>query len=241
MRRLTRLDVDPESQDVLDQRTHEIEASEDPGSLSDQLWTGRGVLYDALRSRLAEMSSGRQRCMYCEDSVGTDIDHFYPRRRFPLRTFVWLNHVLACSACNRRKSHTFPLDDRGEPLLIDPTHDDPREHIVYSPTLGQFVGTTPRGDESINVFDLNRGYLVQGRADAWLVLQELVEAYATSRDRGDEARAAEWREVVSRYSFSSVFVEILHAAAHEETQAWLRPECAGAIARYPEIGEWVVG
>jgi hypothetical protein len=178
--------------------------------------------------------------MYCEDSLGTDIDHHWPRTPYPLRTFEWLNHVLACAGCNRRKSVRFPLDGAGNAILIDPTLDDPREHLAYSPSQGRFVDTTARGAESIEVYDLNRGSLVDGRRDAWRVLQLLIVGYAGLRARGEEAEAEELRGVVSRYSFSSVLVEILNVAANPDTRSWLEPECADAIEQHPEINDWVV-
>lgn len=50
-----------------------------------------------LDSVLRQMAPGLERCMYCGDNQGTDIDHFEPLARNPLRTFDWLNHLLACS------------------------------------------------------------------------------------------------------------------------------------------------
>ena len=60
------------------------------------------------------MAPGVQRCMYCLDSLGTDIDHFEPKSRRPLRTFCWHNHLLACSRCNSNyKREEYPCDGFG--------------------------------------------------------------------------------------------------------------------------------
>lgn len=238
MRFLTRLDLPAEIQGELDDKTTQVENAADPRAESDRLWTGRGRLFDALRARLAAFGSGRQRCMYCEDSAGTDIDHFHPRTRYPLRTFEWLNHLLACADCNRRKSQTFPVDDEGASILVNPTSEDPREHIAFSPSTGRFVDLTERGRQSIQVYALNRGYLAQGRMDAWRALQELIIAYANYRDTGEEVAAGEVRALIARSSFSFVFVELLDVAQQDDTQAWLRPECVAAIDACPEMHGW---
>lgn len=58
---------------------------------------------------LTGMAPGHQRCMYCGDSQGTDIDHFEPKSQAPLRTFDWTNYLLACSYCNsNQKRDLFP-------------------------------------------------------------------------------------------------------------------------------------
>ncbi|NOY25886.1 MAG: HNH endonuclease, partial [Oligoflexia bacterium] len=102
------------------------------------------------------MASGRARCMYCEDSLGTDIDHFRPKADFPQRAFAWPNYLLACSHCNSNlKRNAFPIDGNGDPLLLDPSADNPAEHLLFSPSTGEFVSVGAKGQESIRVFGLN--------------------------------------------------------------------------------------
>jgi uncharacterized protein (TIGR02646 family) len=92
---------------------------------------------------LCEMTGKRQRCMYCEDSRGTDIDHFWPKSSYPKRVFEWPNMVLSCSGCNRAKGDRFPLDKDGVPELIDPTAEDPWDFLYYVSEAGV---VTPRYD-----------------------------------------------------------------------------------------------
>jgi hypothetical protein len=121
-----------------------------------------------IRDHLIQMAPGVQRCMYCGDSLGTDIDHFEPIREFPAGTFVWLNHLLACSYCNSNaKRDLFPRDGSGRPLLIDPTRDDPAEHMRLILRTGMYRPLTPKGTESIRVFGLNRADLTRGREVAF--------------------------------------------------------------------------
>ncbi len=80
-----------------------------------------------IRTILRRMCSGLERCMYCEGSQATDIEHFFPKSKYPFYAFKWENFLLTCRTCNSEfKGDTFPLDESGGPLLIDPTRDDPR-------------------------------------------------------------------------------------------------------------------
>lgn len=43
---------------------------------------------------LERMAGDRARCMYCLDSHGTDIEHFWPKTPYPARMFEWPNLLL---------------------------------------------------------------------------------------------------------------------------------------------------
>ncbi|MFJ2779715.1 HNH endonuclease [Kitasatospora sp. NPDC087315] len=123
--------------------TSEIVLAPEPETKARQLWkntTVRRHVHAPLRDLLADMAAGRERCMYCGDNQATDIDHFEPIDRRPIRAFDWTNHLLACSLCNSHlKGAAFPLDEGGNPLLIDPTAEDPTPHLRLS---WQSAGTT---------------------------------------------------------------------------------------------------
>ena len=128
-----------------------------PNARAKQLWnwnnTIRRHIHPVLTSTLAEMAPGLERCMYCGDNQGTDIDHFEPIRVNPLRTFDWHNHLLACSLCNSHlKRDLFPLADDGTSLLIDPSSEDPAPHLHLSLAAGAYIDLTDRGDATIKVF-----------------------------------------------------------------------------------------
>ncbi|HYO53693.1 hypothetical protein [Archangium sp.] len=149
----------------MDERTRQVSDAADPPAEARRLWAQKdNTAFREIRARLRAMAPGRERCMYCEDSAAEDIEHFWPRKHFPLRAFDWLNYLLACSCCNSNyKREQFPRDDSGAPLLINPTVDDPMEHLELSPVTGMFTDLTPKGAESIGVFGLNhRSILVRG-------------------------------------------------------------------------------
>jgi len=127
--------------------------------------------------------------MYCGECRGTDVDHFEPIARNPLRTFDWLNHLLACSTCNsHQKRDRFPVDEDGSALLIDPTAEDPFDHLLLTLSLGVYTALTTKGQVTIEVLGLNGRGLPRGRMRARNVVELALREWdrARVRDRSDE-------------------------------------------------------
>ena len=120
---------------------------------------------------LKRMAGARERCMFCEDSRGVDIEHFWPKTTYPGRTFVWENLVLSCAGCNRSKGTRFDLREDGLPMLIDPTSDDPWRHLFYDSRTGivtpRFVPETGKPDP--------RGYYTIERSNIPFNVQAVTE------------------------------------------------------------------
>lgn len=118
-----------------------------------------------VKDALIKMFHGK--CAYCESKIRTvaygDIEHFFPKSLYPDLTFIWKNLLLACSICNNatHKGTKFPLDDQGNPLLIDPTDGitDPNRHLEFvwddDAKLASVYGRDERGITVENIFDLN--------------------------------------------------------------------------------------
>ncbi|MFI9006224.1 HNH endonuclease [Actinosynnema sp. NPDC053489] len=176
--------------------TAEIGGAANPARAARALWKQAAVrrgVHAPLRRLLEGMAPGYQRCMYCGDSQGTDIDHFEPLSRNPLRTFDWLNHLLACSTCNSNlKRDRFPVAGDGTPLLVDPTTEDPFDHLLLTLSLGVYVARTAKGEATIDVCGLNRPVLTQGRVHARRVVLMCLARWAAGRERGaaDDVRDA---------------------------------------------------
>ncbi|MFF2954925.1 HNH endonuclease [Kitasatospora sp. NPDC057965] len=196
--------------------TCDIVLAEKPATRARELWkhtTVRRNVHAPLRDVLADMAAGRERCMYCGDNQGTDIDHFEPIDRHPMRAFDWTNHVLACSLCNSHlKGAAFPLDDGGKPLLIDPTAEDPTPHLRLVLAVGQYHPLTPRGEATIDLFDLNRGLLAKGRVNAYHVTKACVAQWAGATAKGDHDDAAHWAAVVNEQPMADVVQAMLRQA-----------------------------
>src|SRR5262245_9922638 len=90
----------------------------------------------SVEKALGAMSGIRQRCAYCSDSHASDIDHFIPIAVDFSGTFRWLNMLWVCSRCNRTKGARFPVDQSGEPLLVDPTKFDPWSKLTLDTSSG---------------------------------------------------------------------------------------------------------
>jgi uncharacterized protein (TIGR02646 family) len=165
---IARIKLDDELANRLDDRTAHLKANNFDSSQARTAWRSADTERRGVRTYLEKMAPGIQRCMYCGDNLGTDIDHFEPISSAPMRTFEWLNHLLACSHCNsNQKRSSYPRDLSGRTLLIDPTSEDPSRHLTLTLSNGEYRALTSQGQASIDVFGLNRADLTRGRAGAF--------------------------------------------------------------------------
>ncbi|MBR7837578.1 hypothetical protein KDL01_30140 [Actinospica durhamensis] len=186
---ITRLELPERTRRELEDQTTKIAAARDRLREAHRLWQNRIVrtaILPVLRGTLAEMCPGIKRCMYCGDSLGTDIEHFEPVKLRPIRAFDWHNHLLACSYCNsRQKQDKFPLAPDGTPMLLDPTVDDPAEHLHLALSAGVYLDLSPRGKVTIDLLDLNRGELVKGREHALRANRRLLRDWREAAEDDD--------------------------------------------------------
>src|SRR5436853_78831 len=112
MKRIERLPLTPGTQAFLRKRSEAVAAAADARAEARGLWGLQdNKAFREIREVLKRMAPGIERCMYCEDSHGTAIEHFWPKARYPDRAFDWLNYLIACSECNSNcKRDQFPLD-----------------------------------------------------------------------------------------------------------------------------------
>jgi uncharacterized protein (TIGR02646 family) len=121
--------------------------------------------HQQVKEALVRMFNGK--CAYCESKITVvtygAIEHFYPKSLYPALTFAWKNLLLSCDKCNdsNHKGTNFPLDDTGNPLLIDPTDGvtDPNTHLEFvwdeMAKLATVYGRDQRGKIVEDMFDLN--------------------------------------------------------------------------------------
>jgi len=179
-----------------------------------RLWelnTTRSRVRNPIRAALCAMAPGDEQCMYCGE-VGTDIEHFEPVARNPLRTFDWLNHLLACSTCNSHKRDQFPVGEGDQPLLIDPTIEDPFDHLQLALSEGVYAALSDKGETTIAVCNLNRPQLTRARkwsrGNAEICLRQWAVAY---RD-GDEPLMREVVRTVQEQPCADVCQAMLREA-----------------------------
>ncbi len=237
MRRLTKPELCNAIVQKLQSLTDAVRVASDPVKEAQKRWKAKHkASFDAIRSALEVMASGRGRCMYCEDSLGTDIEHFWPKAIYPERAFLWSNYLLACSHCNSNLKRTlFPLDTAGAPLLIDPTVDDPAQQLLLVPTTGEYRAIGPKGPASIAVFGLNDDSrprkMPQGRRAAIISLTALFKDYAQTIAT-DPVRAEEIKVAATEFPFSAVFDWIVATAKTKNAAHVLGADVVAIIVRY---------
>ena len=149
---------------------------------------------------LVEMYSGGRRCCYCEDSLGTDIEHIWPKSLYPDRTFDWMNYVLACSLCNKHKRcplGCFPFSDW---FLSDCESSVIRE-ADFSTLSGTAVFIDPRQEDGMQflILDLQNSFRFVVQPSLRGRERERAEIYAQRLPFNDDAicqeRANEYQEL----------------------------------------------
>jgi uncharacterized protein (TIGR02646 family) len=157
---------------------------------------------EAVFFTLQRMMGNRQRCMYCLDSHGTDIEHFWPKKPFPERMFVWPNLLLCCAECGRFKGDEFPRV-HDQPLLVDPTAEDPWLHLDFDPLTGNIVAKfqpgrddySQKGSKTVEILHLDRREaLAVGYQKTFRQLAHLVSDALSQPDPEPDVLIASLRE-----------------------------------------------
>ncbi len=60
--------------------------------------------FQDVRRTLQAMCGIIRRCMYCEDSMADEIEHFRPKDLYPEAVFDWPNFLYTCGPCNGNKA-----------------------------------------------------------------------------------------------------------------------------------------
>ncbi|MBH0780742.1 HNH endonuclease family protein [Nocardia bovistercoris] len=213
-------------------RQGRVDSAADPTTKAAASWrTFSGNARDEVLNVLRGMCSGLERCMYCEDSQGTDIDHFRPKTSYPEWAFAWENYLLACSRCNsNHKRDRFPLR-RGRALLIDPTGADPFAHLALSLSTGLYVGLDDIGETSIDVYGLNREICVGGRRTAWIALCALIRDY----EKSSVGSRRDILETCTRFPFQGVRYWLARVLAEGDQTGAVPEDVRDIVARFGEL------
>lgn len=91
-------------------------------------------------------------CHYCEHTLGTSIEHFFPRGFYPELTFVWDHYLWSCKACNTRyKGAQFQLF---EGVKGTSTIDLVKNRRFVPPPHQIAVCLHPRQDDGLNYWNI---------------------------------------------------------------------------------------
>jgi uncharacterized protein (TIGR02646 family) len=134
-------------EDALDARTRKLLAKRqgiangytEHDSRIDPAWKGFRKTQAAgkIATLLAWVFHGK--CAYCEQELAKDIEHYFPKSRFPDRMFLWENFLWACKNCDTEKLDEFPLDADGAPVLIHPGRDEPFDYFRWNFRSGKMI------------------------------------------------------------------------------------------------------
>ena len=205
MIRVVRIPLDEELHRRLGYRSFLLARRDADPKSARRSWKGAAVERAGVKDALFRIATGIERCMYCGDSRGTDIDHFEPIKLAPLRTFDWGNHLIACSSCNSNaKRDAYPCDQYGRSLLVDPSFEDPADHLKLALTKGTYTGKTDKGCVTVKVFQLNRADLRKGRADAFIRCKSMLRDYLNLEASGKSEEAVSTKLALERQPFADV-------------------------------------
>jgi len=177
----------------------------------------------------------REKCAYCEAPKAATIDHVWPKAEHPKRMFDWDNLIAACRDCNSSKRSSFPLDDQGVPLQIDPTRVDPLEHFRWNHVTGEceYGPQDPRARHTFRAFDLNRLALERVRklANLRVLLALAVDPGASRREALDRLRG----ELDAGCPYLCIVRSYFLYPPNDDERRRVR----AAVAAVPDILRWV--
>ncbi len=170
-------------------RAFRVARKRDPKLTAAKHWTTVRLSLGADVDVLVRVFRGK--CAFCESRMEhvsrPHVEHYRPKGRaeFEARMFDWDNWLLSCGRCNDTKWAHFPVDDQGAPLLLNPTADDPSQHLMFEHAY--VGGVTERGRETVRLLGLARGPLEDERA-RWLLFVDALLLLAVTPHCLREAR-----------------------------------------------------
>jgi len=186
-----------------------------------------------IRDLLSSLHGDLQRCAYCEDSLGHQIEHVFPKVLFPSVVFSWDNFLHACGSCNGTKLAKFSVFGPGgvvielknrqppdneplgtHPLLINPRVENPLDFLILDLyETFHFVPTghcADRANYTIETLQLNhRAGLVAARKTALALYRSSIIEY--EKEKSGAANLSTLKKIAKRIS-----CEMPHRTVWEE-------------------------
>ncbi len=169
----------------------------------------------AVKETLASMQGMLRRYAYCEDSCADEVGHIRPKDLYPELVFAWANYLYACGCCNVEKRNDFAVfagatDEwhdvkrgrdapvlpprTGEPVLINPRHENPVDFLILDLGTFQFVPLADPGTRdhtravyTMSVLSLGREPLRKARENAVHGFRDRLYAYGRAKAEGHAA------------------------------------------------------
>lgn len=140
------------------------------------------------RIRLALHGMSNECCAYCGKKIQLnemDVEHFLPKETFEYLAYCWENYLPSCKSCNQTLKHNFIPNSLKNRLLkdveidflpdfetynkeeilgncndrlIDPSFDEPSEHLEFNPINNSYSRTTEIGAFTFLTFFHNEDF-----------------------------------------------------------------------------------
>ncbi len=178
----------------------------------------------------------RYKCAYCEQVAAKDIEHFYPKGKYPKNMFRWENLLRGCKNCNNAKRDKFPLRD-GQPVLLNPCEDEPLDYFVWSFTTGA-MGVNPepmrgrRAATTRDMFSLNQEPYREERRYKFDLVAYLLARAVQEEPVSDETKAQLRAELDPTRPWLGIVRQLFRRPGRY--QELMR----AAQRKLPEIGSW---
>jgi len=174
------------------------------------------------------------RCAYCLLHEGDEaaggfhaftIDHFKPRKHFPLLETIYGNLYYACRWCNRAKSDTWPTDAESGPgyRFVDPCLEDLYlKHSRTDKVTGRLEPLSKPGEYTIGNVRLNRKIFRQLRVKRFEAqanineCAEKIERLTQTSDPGARDIVEQLREKIRLFDAKFVNPKVPYEAADLE-------------------------
>jgi uncharacterized protein (TIGR02646 family) len=149
------LDKLKEFQDEIDKLNLFADKSAKAKDMFSKKNTKKNKQFQEIKKCLTEMCNSTRRCVYCEDSIGDEVEHIYPKDIYPEKCFSWDNYVYACGPCNGPKNNKFAVfkNDDGSFAEVNP----PKGKPANEPPKGEGALINPRIENPLNyaILDLS--------------------------------------------------------------------------------------
>jgi uncharacterized protein (TIGR02646 family) len=120
--------------------------------------------YEEIADKLFNMTDNH--CSFCDiqplKQSGATIEHFKPKRRFPLLAYTWINLFYCCPNCQKKLDE---FNDNCKPLKPDQVSysfqhyfrfDETLEGIFIRPNIERTMDEQQRAEETIRLYGLNK-------------------------------------------------------------------------------------
>lgn len=123
--------------------------------------------------RDALLISSYHKCCFCETKLEEvngypEVEHFEPKSKYPQKCFDWSNLMPICRYCNASKGDHDTVNES----IVNPYQDEPYKFLFFDNLRLKPIENCEIGQKTIDICNLNRGALIQHRAQLFCELEK---------------------------------------------------------------------